>query len=501
MWGDNLVFVGTEDGIYAGTDYRAWKYQTPKPVCNEHIRIALQIAPVKEDTKADKQASRRWWNAFWQRSYIEADGGEAAALARNYTLFRYMLGCNAYGEAPTKFNGGLFTFDPCFVDSTQAFTPDYRKWGGGTMTAQNQRLVYWPMLKSGDFDMMTAQFDFYNRMLGNAEWRSRIYWGHSGACFTEQIENYGLPNPAEYGYKRPAWYDKGMEYNAWLEYEWDTALEFCQMILDTQLYAGNNIAKYRPLIRSCLTFFDEHYRYLASRRGAKDLDGDGHLVLYPGSGCETYKMANNSASTIAALRSVLAASGEFPDMIKRIPPIPLRTIDGKTMIAPAKTWERINNVETPQLYPVFPWRIYGVGREELEVARNTYWYDADALRFRSAKGWKQDNIWAACLGLTDEAARLAKQKLADGPYRFPAFWGPGFDWAPDHNHGGSGMIGLQEMLVQVVGDTIYLFPAWPKAWDVRFKLHVAGGVTVEAEQKAGKIVKVNVTPAGKYQIK
>ena len=34
---------------------------------------------------------------------------------------------------------------------------------------RNQRLVYWPMLKSGDFDMMPSQFDFYNRMLKNAE--------------------------------------------------------------------------------------------------------------------------------------------------------------------------------------------------------------------------------------------------------------------------------------------------------------------------------------------
>ena len=48
------------------------------------------------------------------------------------------------------------------------------------MTAQNQRLVYWPMLKSGDSDMMPAQFDFYNRMLKNAELRSRVYWQHGG---------------------------------------------------------------------------------------------------------------------------------------------------------------------------------------------------------------------------------------------------------------------------------------------------------------------------------
>ena len=45
------------------------------------------------------------------------------------------------------------------------------------MTAQNQRLVYWPMLKSGDFDLMKSQFDFYLRLLPTAEARTRAYWG------------------------------------------------------------------------------------------------------------------------------------------------------------------------------------------------------------------------------------------------------------------------------------------------------------------------------------
>lgn len=94
----------------------------------------------------------------------------------------------------------------------------------------------------------------------NAELRSQVYWQHDGACFCEQIENFGLPNPAEYGFKRPEWFDKGLEYNAWLEYEWDTILEFCQMILETKNYANADITPYLPLIESSLTFFDEHYR-------------------------------------------------------------------------------------------------------------------------------------------------------------------------------------------------------------------------------------------------
>ncbi|NDV82019.1 DUF5703 domain-containing protein [Bacteroides sp. 51] len=512
LWGEYLKYIGTSDDAYAGTDYRAWQFRTLKPVRKEHIRIALHSeqtpdidtwhaglnATIARISAKDKKQSRMWWNDFWQRSYIQASG-KAEEITRNYTLFRYMLGCNAYGSAPTKFNGGLFTFDPCFVDEKQAFTPDYRKWGGGTMTAQNQRLVYWSMLKSGDSDMMPAQFDFYNRMLRNAELRSETYWGHKGACFAEQIENFGLPNPAEYGFKRPEWFDKGLEYNAWLEYEWDTVLEFCQMILETRNYNHADITSYLPLIESCLTFFDEHYRYRASRRGRKDLDGDGHLVLFPGSACETYKMTNNASSTIAALRTVLETYGQKPEMLKTIPPMPFRMIDGKEMISPAKTWERINNVETPQLYPVYPWRIYGVGKDSLDIARNTYLYDPDALKFRSHTGWKQDNIWAACMGLTNEAVRLAKLKLADGPHRFPAFWGPGYDWTPDHNHGGSGMIGLQEMLLQTNGDKIYLFPAWPLEWDVRFKLHALGQTIIEAELKGGEVTVLKVTPESRRQ--
>lgn len=511
---DDLTYTGKTHGTYADTDYCAWQFRSTQPRRRQALRIVLHTAQTSDiaqweeglqqtifslHPQRDKLRTRQWWNAFWQRSFIRMNEG---VMARNYTLFRYMLACNAYGSVPTKFNGGLFTFDPGLVDSRQPFTPDYRKWGGGTMTAQNQRLVYWPLLASGDADMMIAQFDFYRRMLRNAELRTETYWGHAGACFAEQIENFGLPNPAEYGFKRPDWFDKGLEYNAWLEYEWDTVLEFCQMILETHRYADADITHYRPLIESSLRFFDEHYRYLAQRRGRQALDGEGHLVLFPGSACETYKMANNASSTIAALKTVLETYREvigadtiWQKMLSTLPPIPLRTLDGREMISPAKSWERINNVETPQLYPVFPWRMYALGSEGLETARNTYFHDPDALKFRSHIGWKQDNIWAACLGLADEAGRLAQAKLADGPHRFPAFWGPGYDWTPDHNWGGSGMIGLQEMLLQPgAHGEIRLFPAWPREWDVHFKLHAPQQTTVEAELKQGRLVRLKVTP-------
>lgn len=487
-------FTGTSTGTYASTDYKAWHYSATG-IRQATVSIDLYIgetASTALSAKKSKAQSTKWWHQFWQRSFITAEG-EGAAMARNYELFRYMLGCNAYGEYPTKFNGSLFTFDPVYADPKCPFTPDFRKWGGGTMTAQNQRLVYWPMLKSGDTDMMKAQFDTYLRMLPNATRRTKFYWNHDGASFSEQIENCGLPNPTEYGKHKPG-DDPGMDRNAWLEYQWDTALEFCSMIMQAHKYSGMDIAEYEPLIRQTLIFFDEHYQYIAKKLGVKPLNADGKLMLYPSSGCETYKMAYNPSSVIAALKTVAEQWIEYKgdslnNFLSRIPPIPLRTIEGDTCIAPAIVWARIQNIETPQLYPVFPWRVYGMGRENLHIARNTYLKDPHAVEMHSTKGWKQDNIWAACLGLTDEAFRLNREKLADGPYRFPAFWDPGYDWAPDCNKGGASMIGLQEMLLQEKPDGgLLLFPAWPKNINAKFRLKATGGRTVEAEIKNGTII-------------
>jgi hypothetical protein len=525
--GENLVVAGTGQGKYADTAFQFWKLRSEAAAKSHQFQIALHVAQtetleewldglegVSREAEANRETAldrtREWWAEFWERSYIyiESRGPVAWQVGRNYQLVRYMLGCNAYGEFPTKFNGGLFTFDPVFVKQEYNYSPDFRLWAGGTMTAQNQRLVYFPLLKSGDFDLFRPQFDFYLRSLRNAELRSEVYWGHPGACFTEQIEQFGLPNIMEYGWKRPEGYDPGMEYNAWLEYQWDTVFEFCLMMLEMERYEGRDIEPYLPLIESCLTFYDEHYRYLARRRGVKQFNEQGQYVLFPGTACETYKMAYNPSSTIAALRVILERLLALPErylsaeqrakwgeMLGRIPPIPLREIEGRTLIAPAVVWERVQNTETPQLYPVFPWGIYGIGKPDLEVAVNTYEHDPHTVEHRSHVGWRQSSIFAARLSLTAEAARLTALKLADSEvHRFPAFWGPAFDWTPDLNWGGSAMIGLQEMLMQVVEEKIYLLPAWPEKWNARFRLHAPYNTVVEGEVREGKLVELRVTP-------
>ena len=103
-------------------------------------------------------------------------------------------------------------------------------------------------------------------------------------------------------------------------------------------------------------------------------------------------MAYNATSTIAALKTVLTRFLELPlpdekkqewkTMLNRIPPLPFRMVNGHTTIAPALHWERVNNTESMQLYPVFPWGIYGLGKPGLDTALNTWKHDTDAIKFR-----------------------------------------------------------------------------------------------------------------------
>lgn len=528
--GTGLVADKTGNGRYADTDYKYWSLTTKEPRKALSITITTNIeqtTTVDEwrqnlnkiqkrqlaNTDADRKASRKWWNSFWKRSYINMYSDtdpKAREIARNYQLFRYMLACNAYGDTPTKFNGSLFTFDPCYVKGNKHLTPDFRQWGGASMTAQNQRLVYWPMLKTGDWDMMDSQFNYYLRMLRNAELMTESYWGHKGACFTEQIENFGLPVAYSYGMEpRTGMRPRGKQANAYCEYLWDTVMDFCLMMIRTNTYEGRDITPYIPFIESCLTFFDEHYRMLALQRTVQPFDRKKHYIFYPGTAGETYKMATNSSQTIAALTAVLKELISLPDqyiskekkahwqeMLSHIPPLPFRMMEGHKVIAPAQSFERLMNVEINQLYPVFPYDMYGLGRPDLEVARDTWRYGIDQPKWQKNRheSWHQDAIFCARLGLLTEARDLVWRKLQNGRHRFPAFFGPGHDWTPDHNWGGTGMIALQEMLMQNVGDSILILPCWPKEWNVSFKLHAPKQTTVECTYNNGKIEKLSVFP-------
>ena len=129
-----------------------------------------------------------------------------------------------------------------------------------------------------------------------------------------------------------------------------------------------------------------------------------------------------------------------------------------------------------------------------DIAINTWKTDLNDVQRFGILSWQYGNVISARLGQLEDAVNLNIRKFEDCNKRFPVFWGPGWDFFPDHNWGGTAMMGLQEMALQTYDDVIQPYACWPNSWDCNFKLHAPMNTVVEARMEGGvpKYVKFSV---------
>ncbi len=459
----------------------------------------------------------KWWADFWDRSWIEVGGSQdAKEISESYAMQRYMTACAGRGAQPIKFNGSLFTVGhnlPEGVGSSESnHDPDFRAWGASFWN-QNTRFIYWPLIATGDEDLMAPWYKMYLQALPLAKVRTQLYFHHDGASFIETIYFWGLPNVNDFG-----WNNSGPELNSeWMRYHIQGGLEVLAQMLDTYdctqdfSFAQNSLL---PLADAIVTYYDQHWT-----RGA-----DGKLFISPSQSIETYQRdAVNPTPDIAGLKCVLPRLLALPKglliearrtlwtrVLNDLPELPLGTTAGGKLpkkgrgdesgikiILPAEKYGEPKNRENPELYTIFPYRLVDgiVANPDLELARNTF----AARLYPFAKCWGQGmGVESALLGLTDEAKNVVRQELTSyGNQRFIWFWSKNSDWIPDMDNGGAGMETLQLMLMQCDGKAIRLLPAWPKDWTADFRLHAPFQTTIEGHVDQGKITRLKVTPAGR----
>ncbi len=440
--------------------------------------------------EAARKAHQQWWGEFWDRSWIRVDGAQHAAMSRGYALQRYLMACGARGNAWVKFNGSIFTL-PWEQD------PDFRRWDGAQWF-QNARLPYWPLLGSGDYEMLLPFYQTYLDALPLALERTKLYYGHEGAFFPETLFFWGTYANMDYGWKREG-LPTGFVTNPYVRYYWSGGLELSTLLLDHYAHTRDNAFLRNavlPIASAVVRFYDLHWKR----------DAQHKIRFEPAQSLETWQKVVNPLPDIAGLRSVIgellalppgAASqsqqADWRRLLGELPPLPTTQTNGQTILAPAETiLEEARNSENPELYGVFPYRLAGVGKPDLDLARATF----EHRRNRHNVCWWQDDIQMACLGLARQAAENVSSRLTNSNpiFRFPAMWGPHNDEVPDMDHGGVGQMALQTMLLQADGKKLLLFPAWPKDWDVSFKLHAPYNTTVEGEYRGGRLVALRVTP-------
>jgi hypothetical protein len=174
----------------------------------------------------------------------------------------------------------------------------------------------------------------------------------------------------------------------------------------------------------------------------------------------------------------------------------MRAQGSERWLLPAESFNpKRSNCENPELYAVWPFWLFGVGKADLQAGVEAFQRRGE----KSMQGWSYDGQCAAILGLTEEAKRqiLFKAGNSNPNKRFPAMWGPNYAWLPDQDHGSNIMLTLQNMLLFASGDKIELLPAWPKEWNVRFKLHAARQTVVEGKVINGRLTALKVIPASR----
>ena len=82
---------------------------------------------------------------------------------------------------------------------------------------------------------------------------------------------------------------------------------------------------------------------------------------------------------------------------------------------------------------------------------------------------------------------LKQVNMTDERYSFPGIYGPNYDETPDQDHANGLSIGFIHTLLASSGEKNLLFGAWPKNWNVSFKLPLYSSKSVTAEYEDGKI--------------
>ena len=467
-------------------------------------QIDNQIRQIEQiDPKAALSEHREWWGKYWQRSWIYASGSEdAEAVTRGYALQRFINACHGRGAQPIKFNGGIFNVDllealPRKSQFPVGLNADFRPWGG-CYWWQNTRWPYWAMLASGDFDLMRPLFRMYAEALPLARERTREWFEHEGVFFPETMYFWGMYCNHDYGWDRTGKPDD-LARNTYVRYYWSGGLELSMMLLDYfDLTQDVQFAKATmlPIITETITFYDRH----------SPRDERGKIRFEPAAALETLHSVVNPLPEIVGIEQVakrlLALPESFTNeeqrqnwrrLIEELPDVPIEEMDGHRVLAAAQSYlNEKRNDENVGLYAIFPYRMFGLGKPDFDLARCSYAH----RRCRKIGGYEYSGVMAACLGVTDDAVENAVTnfKVGHPNFRFPAFWGARYyDWIPDQPQGGVTMTTLQLMLMQADGDRILLLPAWPKEWDVRFRLHAPKQTVVEGECMGGEL-KVHVTP-------
>lgn len=510
-----------------------------------------QLLGACKDMECSMQRTCRYWNAYWCKSYIFVEHDKMrenqylkslepycrepveytceinSPVTRAYILTKYMNACCNQGNFPVLYNGLLFnlcaggnkhfsksnfgvafTEQPC--EASLDHNPDERSWCNEQLW-QNVRHPYYSLLERGEGERLKILFRYYRRFWEINRIRAKRYYGALGQHNTEMTLSCGLQSQAIYGV------DRRNRKPGYAENRWGGAvdispgLELSNLMLDYYEFY-----KDEAFLQENMVYIKELLLYIETRF-PKQIDGK--MQIGPVNSMETYRETINPAPIVAGLRYVIERIlilgeehipeiGYYQNYQKKLPDIPTRQQEIPTLLPAQQYSDNRYNVEIPEFYAIYPFRVFTFYKENSEMAAHTYFLRTEQYELRrcfrigetpdtpSYSGWQNLGTVAAILGLGEEAAVILEHNcsLQNPGTRFPAMWGPIYDAVPDTDHGANILNQLQKMVMQAENGKIFLAPALPKAWSVEFKLYPDACTCVEGKYSEGRLVTFSVKP-------
>jgi len=513
-----------------------------RPGKKYHILIAAAVNPqgaalanankVLSDARAIplktlKAEHHAWWEDWWAKSCLRMTSADKSAdwLCAAYHVHLYTLACVNRGPYPAKWDGGA-----------GLMRGDERRWGGAEHV-QETRFTYMPLLGANRLEMARGYTNFYDGMLPYFKVQTEKMWGLPGLWFPEtlfpwghtmdfqldeQVDDFGVPGHFIRWHPNSAPYGKFHWFNPYTGLHFNPGLEVCHNYLEYHDYSGDESFLKNdayPVIKSVCEFFT----HVLKKRS------DGRYHLGPASALETWWLVDDPADALDGIRAIFPKFIAHSEKLDRDADLRTKCKDilslltdpprglwrgGKVfdlsvdVYAPARCvgpYQERKNGETPQLYRIYPYGLSGIGSDDYELVKRTY--EQRIIKSLPA-GWSQDGIWAARLGLADDAARILKEQAKlKNSFRYGGWksgddvsW-PEDDTIPAHERlsinpfldaGGNSAFTLQEMLLQSHQDTIRLVPAWPKDWSGLFRLRARQGFLITAAVENKKVPFVEV---------
>ena len=459
---------------------------------------------------------RTWWRDYWSKSLLRIESPDKMAdrLCAAYHVHLYTLGCVHRGPVPCKWDGGA-----------GLMRGDERTWGLSEWV-QEIRFTYLPLYAANRLTMARGLSRHYSRMKPYLLEQTRRMWDLDGLWIPETVlpwghaEDFVLDDTGKARAEhflpwdpKTAPYGKFERYNGYVGFLFTAGLEICHHYLTYYRYTGDE----RFLREEAYPTIRDVCRFIA---GLVRKEADGCWHLDPANALETWWMVRDPADTLAGIQAIFpefvrlseqygqdaSLRTKCQEILKALPE-PSRghwardgTIDpaAKTY-APAAaqgSFPTSRNFEIPALYRVFPFGLSGIGQPDHELASSTF----ERRIFGITNSWSLDAIWAARLGLGEEACRL----LGEHAVRYHRFRYGGWDSGnssvfpdglsvvPYMDGGGLSAFGVNEVLLQSHNGPIRVLPAVSRTWSGIFRLRAEGGFLVAADFADGRARRVEV---------